>query len=268
MYLTDYHTHTRLSPDGEAPLTEMARAAVQAGLSELCVTDHYDLMQLDGTPFTEPYDWDPAVEQLREAQAAFQGRLTLRLGLELGSAPFFPDRAQAAVDRPEVDFVIGSLHNMTPEAGGGDFYYVDYKTPEICYACLDDYFGSMLRLAPMTCYDAMGHIIYPLRYMNLRSGQNVTLDRYQDQLREILRLVAQNGRSIEVNTYNGRTVADWKPVLELYREAGGELVTVGSDAHAPENVAKGVREAYALLADTGFRYVTVYEKRVPRPVRL
>ena len=145
---------------------------------------------------------------------------------------------------------------------------MDYKTPEICYACLDDYFGSMLRLAPMTCYDAMGHIIYPLRYMNLRSGQNVSLDRYQDQLREILRLVAQNGRSIEVNTYNGRTVADWKPVLELYREVGGELVTVGSDAHAPENVAKGVREAYALLADTGFRYVTVYEKRVPRPVRL
>lgn len=268
MYLIDYHTHTRLSPDSEAPLAEMAQAAVRAGLSELCVTDHYDLLELDGTPAAAPCDWAPAVEQLREAQDAFRGRLTLRLGLELGSAPFFPDKAQAAVDRPEVDFVIGSLHNLTPEAGGGDFYFVDYQTPETCYACLDNYFGSMLRLAPMSCCDALGHIIYPLRYMNLRAGQNVSLDRYRDQLREILRLAVHNGRSIEVNTYNGRTVDDWRPVLALYREVGGQLVTVGSDAHSPENVAKGVREAYELLADTGFRYVTVYEKRVPRPVKL
>ena len=172
MYLIDYHTHTRLSPDSEAPLAEMAQAAVRAGLSELCVTDHYDLLELDGTPAAAPCDWAPAVEQLREAQDAFRGRLTLRLGLELGSAPFFPDKAQAAVDRPEVDFVIGSLHNLTPEAGGGDFYFVDYQTPETCYACLDNYFGSMLRLAPMSCCDALGHIIYPLRYMNLRSGQD------------------------------------------------------------------------------------------------
>ena len=268
MYLIDYHTHTRLSPDSEAPLAEMAQAAVRAGLSELCVTDHYDLLELDGTPAAAPCDWAPAVEQLREAQDAFRGRLTLRLGLELGSATFFPHQAQATVDRPEVDFVIGSLHNLTPEGGGGDFYYVDYQSPEVCYACLDDYFGNMLRLAPMTCYDALGHIIYPLRYMVLRAGQAVSLDRYWDQIREILRLAAQNGRSIEVNTYNGRTLADWRPVLELYREVGGELVTVGSDAHAPGNVAKGVPEAYQLLADTGFRYVTVYEKRSPRPVKL
>ena len=150
MYLIDYHTHTRLSPDSEAPLAEMAQAAVRAGLSELCVTDHYDLLELDGTPAAAPCDWAPAVEQLRE----------------------------------------------------------------------------------------------------------------------ILRLAVHNGRSIEVNTYNGRTVDDWRPVLALYREVGGQLVTVGSDAHSPENVAKGVREAYELLADTGFRYVTVYEKRVPRPVKL
>ena len=125
----------------------------------------------------------------------------------------------------------------------------------------------MLRL-PLPDYDALGHIIYPLRYMCMRDGQTVSLDRYWEQIREILRAVVQTGHAMELNTYNGRTVADWLPVLNIYKEVGGELITVGSDAHRTENVGRGVPEAYALLAQAGFRYVTLYEKRQPRPVRL
>ena len=68
---------------------------------------------------------------------------------------------------------------------------------------------------------------------------------------------------IEVNTYNGRTVSDWRPILDLYREVGGEILTVGSDAHAPRNVARGIRDAYALIAEAGFRYVAVDARRKP-----
>ena len=48
MYYADYHTHSRLSPDSDAPLLDMAEAAARAGLSELCITDHYDLVEMDG----------------------------------------------------------------------------------------------------------------------------------------------------------------------------------------------------------------------------
>ena len=47
MLLTDYHTHSVLSPDGNVPLARMADAAVAAGLGELCITDHCDLMDQD-----------------------------------------------------------------------------------------------------------------------------------------------------------------------------------------------------------------------------
>lgn len=268
MYYIDYHTHSRLSPDGEEPLIHMAEAALKAGLSELCVTDHYDLTDLDGKPRPDRCDWTPALEQWREAAERYRGRLTIRLGIEFGSADRDAARARETLDQPELDFVIGSLHNLTLEAGGKDFYFVDYTTPEVCYACLDDYFAQMLRLAPLPDYDAMGHIIYPLRYMCMRDGQTVTLDGYQDRIREILRAVAQTGHAIELNTYNGRTLADWLPVLKSYKEVGGEFITVGSDAHRAENVGKGVPEAYELLAQAGFRYVTCYEKRQPRPVKL
>ena len=68
---------------------------------------------------------------------------------------------------------------------------------------------------------------------------------------------------MEVNTYRGRTIVEWKPILELYRDCGGEILTVGSDAHAPGGVGKGIREAMELITSCSFRYICTYEKRKP-----
>lgn len=265
MYLIDYHTHSKLSPDADFPLVEMADAAVRAGLNELCITDHYDTVTLEGAP-SGPYDWSPAVAQFLEAREAFQGKLRLRLGLEFGSGHL--DGGALAGAPGELDFVIGSLHNRSAALGGVDFYCGPYDSPQVCYETLDDYFTSMEALAPLDVYDVLGHVIYPLRYMRDRDGQDVSLERYMPRIREILKTVVQSGRGIEVNTYIGRTLGDWKPVLELYKEVGGEIVTTGSDAHMPENVAKGIREACALLRDAGFRYLAAYEGRKPQFVKL
>lgn len=264
MYYIDYHTHTILSPDGNAPLSAMAEAAVAAGLSQLCVTDHYDRIMEHGG-FAPDYDWGPALEQFRAALPAFRDKLALRFGIEYGSAPFDPDYARKMLSQPELDFVIGSLHNMSPGQGGEDFYFLSYDRPEACYAALDDYFASMLRLVELPeTYDILGHIIYPLRYM----PPEIRLDRYQDAIDTVLRRVVETGRGIELNTYCGKTIEPWRPILERYRSRGGELITVGSDAHYPERVGLGVPEAYALLRDTGFRYITVYDKHVPTQMAL
>ena len=258
MYLTDCHTHTLCSPDSDAPLAQMASSAVSAGLAELCVTDHCDLLSVDGEP-KRGYDWPPALAQYRAEKTNFAGRLTIRLGLELSMAHLDPPAAKAILDQPELDFVLGSVHNLCPEKGGTDFYYVPYPDEAACYAALDDYFASLTALAPTGLYDVLAHIIYPLRYM----GFPISLERYRDRIAAILRAAVEGGRGMEVNTWRGRTVAEWAPVLELYRQAGGEIVTVGSDAHTPEGVGKGVREALELLAARGFRYVCTYEKRKP-----
>lgn len=66
MYLSDYHTHSRLSFDAHAPLSKLAEAAADAGLDELCVTDHFDFLDENGVP-AEGYDWAPAVAQHQQA---------------------------------------------------------------------------------------------------------------------------------------------------------------------------------------------------------
>ena len=88
------------------------------------------------------------------------------------------------------------------------------------------------------------------------------------RLRALLTGVAQAGRAIEVNTWCGRTVTQWQPLLELYRDCGGELITLGSDAHRPEDVGKGIAQAQELLRTVGFRYFTVYHRRTPQFIRL
>ena len=107
MYLSDYHTHSRLSFDAHAPLSELAEAAADAGLDELCVTDHFDFLDENGVP-AEGYDWAPAVAQHQQALPAAGERLTLKLGLELGMPHLNPAAAAAICARPEADFILGS----------------------------------------------------------------------------------------------------------------------------------------------------------------
>ena len=264
MYLTDLHTHSILSPDGHAPLAEMAGAAVKAGLSALCVTDHCDLLTGDGKRALT-YDWTPGLAQFSETAPQFADKLTLCLGLELGEAYVSPSHARAILTaaRDKLDFVIGSIHNDREENGGGEYYYMKFSTPDLCYAALDGYFTSMEELAALPdCYDVLGHIIYPLRYME-RDGQDISLARFRDRLAGILRTVIDSGKGIEVNTNRGKTIAPWREILTLYRDLGGEIVTVGTDAHVPEHAGLGVTEACSLLRTCGFDRIAVYNRRTP-----
>lgn len=268
MFLADCHTHSVCSPDSEVPMVEMAQKAWEYGLTCLTLTDHCDLLSLEGEE-TLTYDWAPVLQERKRTLDAFGARLDLPLGVELGMGFLFPEETKTILRQPGLDFVIGSAHNLRPAAGGKDFYLLDYTTLDDCYRALDDYFQSLLALAAAPdFYDVVGHIIYPLRYMKGDYPHPPDLHRYQDEIYEICRRAAESGRGIEVNTWKGQTLSEWLPVLKLYKQAGGEILTVGSDAHAPAPVGRGVKEAYNLMADCGFRYVAVYHERKPEMHKL
>ncbi len=266
MYLADYHLHTLCSPDSRAPLEDMAAAALAAGMDEICVTDHCDLLEIDGMT-VDRFRWAPIEEQLARVRPQFAGRLPIRMGLELGEAWEDPALSEKLVSHPELDFVIGSIHTMDSQHGGADFSPLRYDSEEFCYEVLDNYFHSMERLAGMDCYDTLGHVIYPLRYMNLRDGNHVTLERWLPLLERVFRAILKKGKSIEVNTNRGRTVDDWREVLGLYRDCGGAFVTLGSDAHVPQHVALGIPQAACLCKEFGLD-LAVYEKHQPKVIKL
>ena len=264
--IADCHTHSRVSPDSNAPMVEMARQALAYGLDVMCLTDHCDLLSLEGER-TLDYNWQAVLRERQTMLDAFGTRLDLPLGLGFGMAHLYPEAAEKILSQPGLDFVIGSCHNMDEKDGGRDFYLLSYDTLEDCYRALDNYFASMQKMAATPYYDVVGHVIYPLRYMN-GPYETPSLARYRDQIREILRLAIDSGRGIEINTWKGQTLAAWRPLLKDYKELGGEILTVGSDAHAPDPLGRGIREAYQLMQDCGFRYVAVYHQRKPELFRL
>lgn len=167
-----------------------------------------------------------------------------------------------------LDFVIGSIHNLSPEAGGRDFFYLDYRSEEACYTTLDDYFASMLALTRLDCYDALGHIIYPLRYMNGEQAGTSPWTGMGDQLDQPAPCRHPKREGNRGQHPRRREVEDWRPILRHYHQLGGELVTTGSDAHSPGNVGRGISQAVALLRETGFHRFAVYRKRRPEWIKL
>ena len=117
MFLADCHTHSRVSPDSNAPMVEMAKAAWEYGLDVMCLTDHCDLLSLEGER-TLTYDWGPVLRERKGMLDAFGARVDLPLGLEFGMAHLFPEAAETILRQPGLDFVIGSCHNQDEKAGG------------------------------------------------------------------------------------------------------------------------------------------------------
>lgn len=267
MYLCDIHSHTRISPDSKAELADTARAAVAAGLDEFCVTDHCDMLGLHGEP-VDRFDWPAAKAQYRAVKEAVGGRITLRLGLELGSAPYNPELARSILAQggEELDFVLGSLHNWIGMEGGKDFAFSNYSgRPELCRAAVEsalEHTWTLVKDCP-DCYDSLAHIVYPLRYIH-RDGIALTLADYEERVRAVFTEVARTDHAMEVNTCRGQDLDSWPSLLAWFRECGGELITVGADAHQAEDVAKGIPEALAMIQAAGFRYVTTYAGRKPQ----
>ena len=94
-----------------------------------------------------------------------------------------------------------------------------------------------------------------------------TYEAYADIIDEILRKLISMGKGIEVNTagfkYGLGHPNPTEAVLLRYHELGGEILTLGADAHAPEHVAYAFDRLPQILRHAGFRYFTVFTGRKP-----
>ncbi|BAK97271.1 histidinol phosphate phosphatase family protein [Oscillibacter valericigenes Sjm18-20] len=264
MYLADYHTHSRVSPDGHVSMLEMASAALEAGLNEICFTDHFEPVEPRTTIPRKTFDWAAQKAEYADVTARWNGPVKLRLGLELGDSSV--DEAlveRLLVGMPELDFIIGSVHMLSKKFKFQDLAWIQEPDEKTCYAELEDYLENMLQMARWGKFTVLGHMTLPMRYMNDKRGFHVSMDGYGAEVEAILRTLIENGCGIEVNTNRGGQPLPGARWLKLYRRLGGEIITLGSDAHRPEDVGRGIREGQALLRECGFTRFCTFEKTKP-----
>lgn len=263
MYLADYHTHSTCSPDGRNTMTEMAQAAVAAGLDELCITDHVDVLSWLGEP-VRSHDWERARGQYAAARYELGASMQIKLGAELGQATANLARANRFLDdAPDLDFVIGSLHNTAEKYGHKDFCVLDNRDEAFCRETIGAYLEEMLELAQWGRFSVIGHMTLPLRYMNENLGLHMSYDGFEDRCAEIFKTIIPKGVGIELNTNRGKMPLPDEKLLRQYRSLGGEIITLGSDAHTPEYVGCQIENRAQLLKDCGFAYYCTFEKMQP-----
>lgn len=263
MYLADYHTHSTCSGDGKNTMTEMATAGIAAGLDEICFTDHLDIVNWQAQQVTE-HSWQPAAKQYAQARERLGGRIKIQLGVELGQATEDFARADRFLDdAPPLDFIIGSLHNLSWMRGRKDFCTVKEIENSAAHEAIEEYLDEMMKLVQWGRFSVIGHLTLPLRYWQEQLGMDLSFAPFQEQVAELFRAIIPKGIGIELNTNRGHLPLPDRDILRLYRDLGGELITLGSDAHTPEYVGCAIAERQKLLRDCGFTYFVTYERLKP-----
>ncbi len=272
--LADYHLHTDHSGDSTAAMEAQILAGIDRGLSYMCFTDHYDPeFPYDNVPDVAPgtfeLNYTPYRDEYLRMKEKYEGRIHLRFGVELGlQSDLYRDHASYVNSHPEFDFIIGSNHLC----GGTDPYYPSFLKERTEEEALCLYFEETLEnLRAFSDIDSCGHLDYVARYLPHRD-LFYTYIGYADRIDPILKLIIERGISLEVNTaplMKGMQYFNPLPdILARYLEMGGELITVGSDAHVPEKVAGCFEETALILRSLGFKYYAVYENRKPRMLPL
>ena len=264
MYLADNHVHSRISPDSKAPMLEMAAAAEAAGLDEICFTDHVATVIWRENKRPAAFDWPALEREYRETLENWHGRTRLRLGVELGDVPFNTAHAEDVMAQaPELDFVIGSVHMLTDAITDVDLFHFTPADEAEALRGMADYLELVRQTALWGRFSVLGHLTLPLRYLNELRGFHLTFDSFGAEIEEILRIVVQSGLGIELNTNHGHQPLPDVKWLRLYRRLGGEIITLGSDAHRPEGVGCVIRERQELLRQCGFTRFCTFEKMQP-----
>ncbi len=267
----DCHLHTSFSGDSTAPMEEMILKGIALGLTSMCFTEHMDMDYVYIDPKDEgifELNTDSYLYDFIKYKENYASRIKLLFGVELGVQPSLGPRLSGYVQSYDFDFVIASSHLCN----GKDPYYPYFYEGRSDEEAYREYFLSILdNLKGFDDFDVYGHLDYIVRY-GKEKDKDYSYDKYKDILDKILETILEKGKGIEVNTgatgYGLRDLNPCTDILKRYRELGGEIVTLGSDAHKSADIARAFDRAAGILISCGFRYYTVFEKRRPAFYRL
>jgi histidinol-phosphatase (PHP family) len=257
----DSHVHSNFSPDSKASMKEVLDKSIEKGLQSICFTDHYDL-DYDGKNNDLTFDIQAYFKKIDSLRDQYQDRIEVRAGIELGLQPHLGQRYYTLFKDLPFDFILASVHSVDRE----DFFQGNFFDTRNQQQAYEDYFTELKQ--SITTYDhfqALGHTDVIKRYGGYAKPLPYTF--YREILREILRLLIENGKGIELNTsglrYGLEAFHPSTEILRDYFELGGEILTLGSDSHQSTGTGAYFPEALKLLKSLGFTSYSSFKNQQP-----
>lgn len=284
----DYHTHVI-----EHGLTkprrvgEIVQAALDRGLSTICLTDHYPLPPGYDDPTDEKdcamslADYPIYQQEVTQAIEEFGDRISIRRGAEVDWLPEHAEWTQQQVNGWPFDYVMGSVHfiGRIADSLGQRNFLLDYKEEEfrrgveffggieplVCF-----YYAEIQAMARSGIFDGVGHLDLVKKYNDgsLFSGNETW---YRVVVTNTLDVIAQSGMSIEINTAGlDKKCQEAYPSLWILQGARARNIplTISSDGHVPEIIGRNLSSAVELAKAVGYDHLIEYEKRLRIAVQI
>lgn len=254
----DYHMHSKVSFDSEEEPIEIVKAAEEKGLLEICFTDHFDYNS-DKNGHHDLF----TIEDYKNAYDDLESeKVKIRKGVEFGLTSWNQKELDEFLGQYSFDFVLGSVHYV----GGTDPYFEDFWSGITFKEAIDKYMKETLECVKAhNSFDVLGHLTYVCKSSHNPTGKGVPYSEIRDITDEIFKILIEKGKGIEVNTSGVDRIGDFLPTLEYvkrFRELGGEIITIGSDAHDRNRIGQYAKEAIDMIGEV-FPYVCTFCERKP-----
>ena len=255
--MIDYHIHTKLCNHAQGVMGVYVKRAIEKGLKEICFLDHLTISEpgnrLSMTPGEVPFYFQ-AVQNLKNN---FSGVISIKAGLEVDFSPENTDLVQEIIETFSFDVIGSSLHfpgNIDIVTSSSDWKQGRFDTDYI----YELYFSQLKLMLEYDYFDVICHLDLPKKFGRKPSR---TFDKEFD---EIITIIKDKDLTVELNTsgYN-------HPVSEAYPAPGiikkchkaGVSMTLGSDAHHPDDVGRHFDRAFILLQSAGYTHLASFTER-------
>ncbi len=263
MYYSDCHVHSFFSSDSKTEPRDHVERALQLQMDSLCFTDHMDFDYPSRYKLSFRLDQEAYFPFMEKLRREYEGRIRIRSGVEIGLETAYQKQISEYILSYPWDFAIGSVHLV----GRLDPYHKDFFEGRTVEEAYRSYFEAILSCLETfdPIFDTLGHLDYIFR-----CGDRSITDawsQWPELMDAILHLLIEKGIGLEVNTGGIKSGLPFQHphdnLLLRYRELGGELITLGSDAHTPDHLGDYFIPTGEKLKALGFRYYAVFAGRKP-----
>lgn len=259
--MKDCHVHTNISHDGISTFKEYIEIAKEKNVDEITFTEHWD----DYTGL----DTNLKTLDLKEYRKEYlkyknDSILKTNFGIEIGLQPDIVDKVETIIKQYPFDFVIGSSHITCKKDMAMDKSFFSDLSRKDAYL---KYFEEVYQNIKLyNEFDVYGHIDYVVRYGGY-SKKKIDYEEFSEILDEILLLLIKKDKGIEVNTSGLRyDLGNPHPnidIIKRYKDLGGKIITVGSDAHKADDLVNNFNIVFDMLENIGVKEIAFYHNRKP-----
>lgn len=253
----DYHIHTTRCGHAQGEMRDYVIRARELSLVEIGFADHLPLLtRQDPTlamSLSQLPEYIAAVESLKREFPD----IAIKTGIEADYLPGMEKETERLLNSYDFDYVIGSIHFIDGWGFDDSRYIEGYKHRDI-YEIYETYFSLVADAAKTGMFDIIGHLDLIKKY-NFRPDEDIT-----SLVEGAVSAIKEAGIAIEINTAGLR-----KPVGEIYPSddilamcfQAGVPITLGSDAHSPQEVGMDFDLGRAAAARAGYRQLAVFAER-------